>query len=213
MPAQITSFSSEAYDYYGLEPNKTYDLATPLQVPDSRDWEIIECLATDYVGVEDFPPEEVERVEKMVMITDEEYKKLVADGHIKPEDLETEKAKNQQKTEGIFEVATTVSYQLSNGTLRIDGDDLVGLDLRDAPDAERPHVTAAPTVSASSPVVADASAHQRVFEDFLRAVAARSAPCCDGRGGRQSVELVEAIYQSARENRPIDLARLSRGFG
>jgi predicted dehydrogenase len=60
-------------------------------------------------------------------------------------------------------------------------------------------------VSAASPIVADASAHQRVFEDFLRAVAQRTAPCCDGRGGRASVALVEAIYTSARTDRPVDL--------
>jgi predicted dehydrogenase len=54
--------------------------------------------------------------------------------------------------------------------------------------------------------VADASAHQRVFEDFIHAVATRSAPACDGREGRRSVALVEAIYESARTNRPVDLA-------
>jgi predicted dehydrogenase len=93
----------------------------------------------------------------------------------------------------------------TNGTVRIEGDDLVGLDLRDVPDADRPRATAAPTAAANSPVVADASAHQRVFEDFIQAVADRRPPCCDGRDGRRSVALIEAIYQSARENRVIDL--------
>ena len=91
----------------------------------------------------------------------------------------------------------------SNGTLMLDGDDLTAVDLHDATDAERPTQTSGATVSAASPVVADASAHLRVFEDFIAAVAARRAPCCDGPGGRHSVALVEAIYTSARTNSPI----------
>lgn len=91
----------------------------------------------------------------------------------------------------------------SNGTLILDGDDLTAVDLHDATDAERPTQASGATVSAASPVVADASAHCRVFEDFIAAVAERRAPCCDGAGGRHSVALVEAIYTSARTNSPI----------
>jgi UDP-N-acetyl-2-amino-2-deoxyglucuronate dehydrogenase len=93
----------------------------------------------------------------------------------------------------------------SNGTLMLDGDDLVAIDLHDARDDERPARAATPTVSAASPVVADASAHTRVFADFLEAIARRTAPCCDGAGGRQSVALIEAIYESARTRRPVDV--------
>ena len=99
----------------------------------------------------------------------------------------------------------------SEGTLLLDGDELVAVDLRDARDGgtgspiDPQSRKVGPPVSASSPVVADASAHQRVFEDFIHAVATHSAPACDGREGRRSVELVEAIYESARTNRPVDL--------
>ena len=114
---------------------------------------------------------------------------------------------------GTLEAATSAypgySRQIeltgSNGTVRLDGDDLAAIDLRDARDDERPTGPAAVTASASSPVVADPIGHVRVFEDFLSAVARRAAPCCDGSSGRQSVALVEAIYQSARTNHPIDL--------
>ena len=91
----------------------------------------------------------------------------------------------------------------SNGTLILDGDDLTAVDLHDASESERPTLTSGATVSAASPVVADASAHRRVFEDFIAAVAERRAPCCDGPGGRHSVALVEAIYTSARTHTPI----------
>jgi hypothetical protein len=99
----------------------------------------------------------------------------------------------------------------SNGTLILDGDDLTAIDLKDARADERPTrpggVTgvASATVSAASPVVADASAHTRVFEDFIHAVSARTAPSCDGRSARQSVALIEAIYASARTDRPVAL--------
>ena len=54
-------------------------------------------------------------------------------------------------------------------------------------------------------VVADASGHQRVFEDFFTAIATSGTPACDAREGRRSVALVEAIYRSANsgESEPI----------
>ncbi len=100
----------------------------------------------------------------------------------------------------------------SNGTMILDGDTLAAIDLQEASAAEAQasagrgvRAEHQPTVSAASPIVADASAHQRVFEDFIRAVAEGRAPCCDGPGGRQSVALVEAIYTSARTDSPVAL--------
>jgi transcriptional regulator with XRE-family HTH domain len=106
-------FSSEAYDDYGPE-HDTYTNHIDIQIPDARDWEIIECLADDDIG-EDFDPADVERVRKMIMITDEQYEKLVTDGLIKAEDLESERAKNQVETDAIFNVATKATYQFSTG--------------------------------------------------------------------------------------------------
>jgi predicted dehydrogenase len=109
----------------------------------------------------------------------------------------------------------------SEGTVVLDGDRLAAVDLRaveaDAADAvmrrlepsagagEAGRFGATATVSASSPIVADASAHQRVLEDFIRAVTTKRAPCCDGRDGRHSVAVIEAIYGSSRTNQSIDL--------
>ena len=45
--------------------------------------------------------------------------------------------------------------------------------------------------------VADATPHRRVFEDFIDAVRANRPPACDGREGRRSVAVIEAIYRSA----------------
>lgn len=52
-------------------------------------------------------------------------------------------------------------------------------------------------------VVADATGHQRVFEDFLTAIRTNGTPACDAREGRRSVALIEAIYESARTGGPV----------
>jgi predicted dehydrogenase len=46
--------------------------------------------------------------------------------------------------------------------------------------------------------VADATPHQRVFEDFIRAIDTNGTPACDARDGRRSVALVEAVYRSSQ---------------
>ena len=110
-------FSSEAYDDYGPE-HGTYANHTAIQIPDPRDWEIIEAFAADGMGVEDFDPTDVERIRKMIMITDEEYDGLVADGKIKADELEAERAANQADTDLILDLAHKTTYQLSSGQLR-----------------------------------------------------------------------------------------------
>jgi hypothetical protein len=111
-------FSSEAHDTYGPEHDTYTDRSLP-HLPDSRDWEIVEALADDDdIGLEDFDPEDVQRVQQMIMITEEQYAQLVADGRIKPGDLENERKKNQEKTDRIFKLASTTTYQLSTGQRR-----------------------------------------------------------------------------------------------
>ena len=83
----------------------------------------------------------------------------------------------------------------SNGTAVLEGDTLVKVDLRGGSAVS---ADAAPTVAASSPLVADASAHQRILQDFLDAISAGRPPVVDLREGRRSVAIVEAIYGSAQ---------------
>ena len=47
-------------------------------------------------------------------------------------------------------------------------------------------------------LVADASGHRRVLEDFFTAIRTNGTPACDAREGRRSVALIQAIYESAR---------------
>ena len=59
--------------------------------------------------------------------------------------------------------------------------------------------------AASTHVVADASPHRRVFEDFVSALDVGRPPRVDGREGRRSVALIEAIYASSRSGQPVDV--------
>jgi len=116
-------FSSEAYDWYGpKEEHDNYKLGTPIQMPDTRDWEIIEAIYDEEIGAGDFmsdcPKEQVERVCKAVMITDEQWDQLVADGRVKQEELETAKAARAADTAEVLALAHTVTIQLSNGKRR-----------------------------------------------------------------------------------------------
>jgi len=92
----------------------------------------------------------------------------------------------------------------SQGTLVIDGDRLAAVDLTaaDIGSAKASAECLAAPAASSSPIVADASAHQRVIEDFIRAIETGGPPCCDGREGRRSVALIEAIYRSSRSGQP-----------
>jgi UDP-N-acetyl-2-amino-2-deoxyglucuronate dehydrogenase len=57
----------------------------------------------------------------------------------------------------------------------------------------------------ASPVVSDVSAHRAVFVDFIHAYQHGTTPCCGGREARRSVHLIEAIYESSRTDRPIEV--------
>jgi len=84
----------------------------------------------------------------------------------------------------------------SKGSATLEGDRLVsddGSGSGPAPD------------NAGSPVVADESAHRAVFVDFIEAVRTGRPPSCDGREGRRSVALVEAVYDSSRRGTPVDV--------
>ena len=108
-------FSSEAYDTYGPE-HDTYADHVEVQIPDTRDWEIVEALEHD-IGLEDFDRADVQRVQQMIMITDEQYAQLVADGRIKPEDLENDR-KNVRPSNGIWDACSDTEHARMSQCLR-----------------------------------------------------------------------------------------------
>jgi UDP-N-acetyl-2-amino-2-deoxyglucuronate dehydrogenase len=86
----------------------------------------------------------------------------------------------------------------SEGTLIIEQDRLLAADLRNPPADLLRGGKADENPSASSPVVSDVRGHQLVLEDFLHAIQINATPRCDGREGRRSLALVEAIYAACR---------------
>jgi predicted dehydrogenase len=93
----------------------------------------------------------------------------------------------------------------TEGTVVLEHDQIRDLDLRTPPAEPLPREEADSTASASSPIVSDVRGHRRVIEDFLHAIETGEAPLCDGPEGRRSVEVVDAVYRSARSGLPVAL--------
>lgn len=107
---------------------------------------------------------------------------------------------------GLFH-ATTAAYpgyprrlEISGteGTVILEHDQIIAADLRKAPEEGARIAPRDENQSASSAVVSDFRGHQAVIEDFLSAIQKNTVPACDGREGRRSLALVEAIYRATR---------------
>jgi UDP-N-acetyl-2-amino-2-deoxyglucuronate dehydrogenase len=85
----------------------------------------------------------------------------------------------------------------SEGTVILEHDRVLAIDLRNPPDACNQSIAPDENQSASSAVVSDFRGHQALIQDFLHAIEANTAPICDGLEGRRSLALVEAIYRAA----------------
>jgi UDP-N-acetyl-2-amino-2-deoxyglucuronate dehydrogenase len=116
---------------------------------------------------------------------------------------------------GTFEASTAVypgyprrvELTGSRGTLTLEHDSLTGIDLegdRHLSEKGASHLSEVPQ-NVASPTVSDATPHRRIFEDFIRAIQTKTTPACDGQQGRRSVEVVEAIYASARARQPVTI--------
>ena len=119
---------------------------------------------------------------------------------------------------GTLEAATSVfpGYKRrveltgSEGTLVLEHDRLVAVDLRNPPADLDTSTEENNNASSSSPLVSDVRGHRAVLEDFLRAIAEDRAPLCDGHEGRRSVALVQAVYESSRTGLPVTLNKPGR---
>ena len=124
---------------------------------------------------------------------------------IEAEDTATAIFKFASGALGLFH-ATTAAYpgyprrveiSTTEGTVILEQDQIIAVDLREPPE-ESAIVPRDENQSASSAVVSDVRGHQAVIEDFLSAIQKNARPACDGREGRRSIALVEAIYSAAR---------------
>jgi UDP-N-acetyl-2-amino-2-deoxyglucuronate dehydrogenase len=89
----------------------------------------------------------------------------------------------------------------TEGTVILEHDRILAADLRNPPQDLAAIATGDSNQSASSAAVTDISGHKAILEDFLHAIANNIQPICNGREGRRSLALVEAIYNSARNSR------------
>ena len=110
------------------------------------------------------------------------------------------------RTSGIFQ-ATTAAYPGyprrveitgTEGTVILEHDRVIAADLRNPPPGMKTVAAPDTNESASSPVVSDVRGHQAILEDFLKAIKENGTPLCDGREGRRSVALIEAMYRASR---------------
>ena len=90
----------------------------------------------------------------------------------------------------------------SEGTLVLGDDRITAANLRNSANAQSfESAERAVDDRAASPVISDYRPHQAVLEDFIGAIQSSREPLCNGREGRRSLALVEAIYASCRSGR------------
>ena len=88
----------------------------------------------------------------------------------------------------------------SEGTVVLEQDRIIAADLKKGTEQWVTSEEGDQNASASSPVISDSRGHQSAIEDFIHAVDNDGTPACDGREGRRSVALVEAIYRASRSS-------------
>ena len=93
----------------------------------------------------------------------------------------------------------------SEGTVSLEHDRLVAIDLHTSRESDKRPEAAERNLSESSPVVSDVTGHREILRDFIEAIQGNRSPLCDGHEACRSVELIEAIYRSAREGRTVSL--------
>jgi predicted dehydrogenase len=94
----------------------------------------------------------------------------------------------------------------SEGTIIVEGDRIVRADLRSPLDDLPLRNSDDPQTNATSPVVSNVSGHRQILENFIHAMQRNGRPLCDGPEARRSLAVVEAIYESSRSGRAVDLS-------
>lgn len=92
----------------------------------------------------------------------------------------------------------------TEGTVIVEHDRVIAVHLRSG--ARREELFGAEpeentNASAKTAVVSDVRGHRRILEDFLTAIKSEARPLCDGREGRRSLALVDAIYQAVTSDK------------
>ena len=73
-------------------------------------------------------------------------------------------------------------------------------------DPKQDHIEEAPVDSgAAGPTSSNAAGHIAQYQDFVTAVRNHTAPAIDGREGRKSIQLIEALYRSACAKKSVEV--------
>jgi UDP-N-acetyl-2-amino-2-deoxyglucuronate dehydrogenase len=107
---------------------------------------------------------------------------------------------------GNLEVATSafpgfsrrVEMTWSQGTITIEDDRINSVNLREPIGGLCPTPRQTSDERSTSPVVSNTRGHRAIIEDFVQAIDMNRSPLCDGQEARRSLQLVNAMYQSAR---------------
>ncbi|MFO0959632.1 MAG: Gfo/Idh/MocA family oxidoreductase [Isosphaeraceae bacterium] len=119
---------------------------------------------------------------------------------------------------GMIEAATAAYPGLlkrteihgDRGSARVEQDDITLWDFQEKVPSDNEVLAAMARMSgdkagASDPRGITHEGHRQQLADFLAAIDENRAPFVDGRDGRKAVEIIRAIYRSARLGRPVEL--------
>lgn len=131
---------------------------------------------------------------------------------IQGEDTAVATLKMKSGALGVIEAATSaypgfkrrLEVTGTEGTVVLEGDNIAVWSLRDG--SSNPLASTGEVSDGSAdPMAIDCEGHRRVMEDFAEAILGHRAPYVDGVAGRQSLEIVRAVYRSALGGTPVSL--------
>src|SRR5262245_40337081 len=145
--------------------------------------------------------------------------------HIEVEDALVASLQFTSGAIGTLEVATScfpgfsrrIDLTWSQGTITIEDNKIKSIDLREpiaglsavprqvGKEWQKSDERLTRDERATSPVVSSTQGHRAIIEDFIRVIGSDRLPLCDGWEARRSVELVNAMYQSARTGAVVKL--------
>src|SRR5262245_9986749 len=136
--------------------------------------------------------------------------------YIEAEDTAVAVVKFRNGALGVIEGATSVSPGFSRrveihgekGSVILDGNDITAWNLTDTGEEEEALSRLKErdlSNGASDPMALDISGHRRQMEDLIAAIRQDRPPMIDGAEGLKALELVLAIYRSAREKTLVEL--------
>jgi predicted dehydrogenase len=138
---------------------------------------------------------------------------------IEVEDVAVANLKFTSGALGVIEATTTafpgalkrIEISGSNGTAILEEEDLKMWHFADETDEDaqirkRMEGRTESGGGAADPSAIDHHGHTMVFEDFISAINEKRPPAVDGHQGRRSVEVIRAIYESAKTGRIVKLS-------